>query len=201
MPNPRRRERLSSLIEQVLSEVLLREVRDPRLSGLTSITGVEVTRDASQARVRVSVMGTEEEKQAAMKGLERATGFLRSRLGEEITIRHVPVLHFILDRSLEQGDKVIALLNSLDIPKETPQASSAAASADREDEDDEDDLEDEDDKDFDEDDEVLEDEDDLGDEDIVDDEDQDENAPEGTQVKGTQVKGIQVMGTGKGAGR
>ncbi len=118
MPNPRRRERLSALIEEILSELIGRQMRDPRVASMTSITGVEVTKDGSIARVRISVMGTEEEKQSTMRALERATGFLRSRLGEEMTIRHVPELQFVLDRSIERGDRVLALINNLDIPKE-----------------------------------------------------------------------------------
>lgn len=118
MPNPRRRERLSALIEEILSELISRQMRDPRVASMTSITGVEVTKDASIARVRVSVMGSEEEKQSTMRALERATGFLRTRLGEEMTIRHVPELQFVLDRSIERGDRVLALINTLDIPKE-----------------------------------------------------------------------------------
>lgn len=118
MPNPRRRERLSALIEEILSELIGRQMRDPRVASMTSITGVEVTKDGSIARVRISVMGTEDEKQSTMRALERATGFLRSRLGEEMTIRHVPELQFVLDRSIERGDRVLALINNLDIPKE-----------------------------------------------------------------------------------
>ena len=120
MPNPRRRERLASLVEQIVSELLQREIKDPRVSGLTSITAVEVAADLSAAKIFVSVMGTEEERAGTMRALERASGFVRSRLGDELTIRHVPEVTFHLDRSIERGDRVLALLNQLDIPKEPP---------------------------------------------------------------------------------
>jgi ribosome-binding factor A len=126
MPNPRRRERLNALIEEVLSELIHREMKDPRIASMTSVAGVEVTKDGRIARARVSVMGSEEEKQATMKALERATGFLRSKLGEQLTIRHIPELQFVLDRSIERGDRVLELLSRLEIPKDAPEEPGAS---------------------------------------------------------------------------
>ena len=126
MANPRRRERLASLIEEVVSELLQRHIKDPRVHGLVSITRVEVSQDISHARIHVSVMGTEEERRDTMRALEHATGFVRSRLGDELTIRHVPEVQFVLDRSIEEGDRVLSILNSLHIPPaEGTDASSA----------------------------------------------------------------------------
>ncbi|HEU5318444.1 MAG TPA: 30S ribosome-binding factor RbfA [Chloroflexota bacterium] len=115
MPNPRRRQRLDSLIEQILSE-LIRGMKDPRVAGLVSVARVQVTQDASLARVFISVMGSEDERKATIRALEHARGFLRSKLGDELTIRHVPELQFVLDRSIEEGDRVLHLINKLDIP-------------------------------------------------------------------------------------
>ena len=123
MANPRRRERLSSLIEQIVSELLQRQIKDPRVHGLVSVARVEVSPDISHAKIYVSVMGTEEERQETVRALEHARGFLRSRLGDELTIRHVPELQFVLDRSIEQGDRVLAILNQLDIPPPPPEES------------------------------------------------------------------------------
>ena len=120
MANPRRRDRLASLIEQVVSELLQRRIKDPRVTGLVSVARVEVSQDISHARIHVSVMGTEEEKVATMRALERAAGFVRSQLGSELTIRHVPEVTFVLDRSIEQGDHVLSILNKLDIPPPPP---------------------------------------------------------------------------------
>lgn len=130
MPNPRRRERLGSLIEQVISD-LIRQMKDPRVAGLVSVTRVQVTPDARSARIFISVMGVEEQRRSTMRAIENATGFLRSRLGEQLTIRHVPELQFVLDRSLEQGDRVISLINTIDIPEMKEDEESSDGSDDR----------------------------------------------------------------------
>jgi ribosome-binding factor A len=122
----RRRARLGAVIEQVVSELLQRQIKDPRVAGMVSITRVEVSQDISHARIHVSVLGTDEERQSTMRALEHARGFVRSRLGGELTIRHVPDIQFVLDRSIEQGDRVIALLNKLDIPPPPPDESPPA---------------------------------------------------------------------------
>jgi ribosome-binding factor A len=115
MPDPRRRERLGALIEEILSD-LIRQMKDPRVARLVSVARVQVTRDASLARVFISVMGTDAERQATIRALEHASGFLRSKLGDQLTIRHVPELQFQLDRSIEEGDRVLDLINQLEIP-------------------------------------------------------------------------------------
>jgi ribosome-binding factor A len=117
VPNPRRRERLAALIEEILSD-LIRQMKDPRVSGLVSVSRVQVTPDASLARVHVSVMGSEEVRKETLRALEHAQGFLRSKLGAQMSIRHVPELQFMLDRSIEEGDRVLALINTLEIPAE-----------------------------------------------------------------------------------
>jgi ribosome-binding factor A len=121
MPNPRRVERLAALIEEIVSELLQREIKDPRVAGLISVTRVQLSQDARHAKIYVSVLGSEEERQATMQVLERAKGFIRSKLGGELTIRHVPEVQFVLDRSLEQGDRVLAILKGLEIPPPEPE--------------------------------------------------------------------------------
>jgi ribosome-binding factor A len=95
-------------------------MKDPRVTGMVSVARVQVTQDARIARVFISIMGSDDERRETMRALEHAAGFLRSKLGEELTIRHVPELQFVLDRSIEEGDRVVELINRLDIPKETP---------------------------------------------------------------------------------
>ena len=94
----------------MVSELLLREIKDPRVAGMTSITRVEVAADVRQAKIFISVMGDEAARRDTLRALEHASGFIRSKLGEELTIRHVPAITFQLDRSLEQGDRVLALM-------------------------------------------------------------------------------------------
>lgn len=120
MPDPRRRERLASVIEQIVSQVLARELRDPGLEGITSITKVDVAADLSVTKLHVSIMGDEAKRQSTMRALERASGFVRRRLAEELTIRQTPEVIWVLDRSIERGDRVLALLSTLTIPPEPP---------------------------------------------------------------------------------
>jgi len=109
----RRLQRLSGLFQEELSGLLLREVNDPRLARLVSITGVVITPDLRHARVYVSVMGTEEEKLSALAGLAAAAPFLRRELNNRVAVRRIPELSFQRDDSLEQGARVSDLLKQL----------------------------------------------------------------------------------------
>ena len=109
----RRTERVNDLIRDELSELLLREVRDPRLGGLISITRVEVAPDLSNARVFVSVMGDEAEQDAAMKALNAGAAFFHRGLKKRVEMRRVPFLTFRLDTSIAKGAEVLSLLNEV----------------------------------------------------------------------------------------
>ncbi len=95
--------RLGELLKEEISDIIRREVRDPRIGSFVSITEVDVSGDLRHAKVFVSVMGSEQEKQDTMDGLEEATGFIRSLVGERITIYHIPELKFRYDDSIEHG--------------------------------------------------------------------------------------------------
>lgn len=117
-----RQGRLGEEIRKIISELLLRELKDPRLSAMISITAVEVTSDGSYATVYLSVLGTEsdEEKAAAQQqdtldALASAKGFIRREIGRQIKLRHVPDLIFKIDRSMEYGRHIDKIINSLDI--------------------------------------------------------------------------------------
>ncbi|MCL2141230.1 MAG: 30S ribosome-binding factor RbfA [Dehalococcoidia bacterium] len=105
--------RLNSLIREELSELLLREAKDPRLSGLISFTHVEVAADIKHAKVYVSVLGEKEEKEKVLKSLISAAGFLRSELAKNLRLRHTPDLDFILDDSIETGARILELLDKV----------------------------------------------------------------------------------------
>ncbi len=109
----RRTERLNELIRDELSDLLLREVNDPRLSGLISITHVDVSPDLSNARVHVSVMGDTAEQEAALHALEAAAGFFHREIKRRIEIRRMPFLHFRLDHSIEKGAEVLSLIREV----------------------------------------------------------------------------------------
>ena len=110
MPNPYRQEKLGELIAAELSNLLRTRVKDPRV-GFASITRVEVSGDMRHAKVFVSVMGDSKEQKETMKGLTNATGFLRHELASLLTLRFMPELVFKLDHSIEEGSRVLELIN------------------------------------------------------------------------------------------
>ena len=110
---PRRIERLNSLIRRDVSELLRYEVKDPRVSGVVSVTRVDVSNDVQHAKVYVSVYGDLREKENTISALQSAAGFIRSQLRGRLETRHVPVLKFILDETLNEGNQMLDLLDSL----------------------------------------------------------------------------------------
>jgi ribosome-binding factor A len=113
MPHQHRQEKLGELIAVELSDLLRNRVKDPRV-GFASITHVEVSGDLRHAKVSVSVMGTAEEKAASMKGLKNATGYLRHELAGRIVLRYMPEITFKLDTSIEEGARILDLINKLE---------------------------------------------------------------------------------------
>lgn len=112
MPS-RRLEQLGDQIRDELSDLMRRELRDPGLTGIVSITEVELTADLKYARAFVSALGGEEERQNAVAALTRAAGFLRRELGKRLHIRHIPELLFLPDESLERGDRILGLIREI----------------------------------------------------------------------------------------
>ena len=113
-----RTERVGDLIRAELAELIRREMRDPRVA-LTSVSAVEVARDFSHATVKVSALGDEHSRLAAIAALERAKGFLRRELSRRLTLRTTPELHFELDRGAEHMQRITDLLEQAQTP-ETP---------------------------------------------------------------------------------
>jgi ribosome-binding factor A len=107
-----RTDRLDSQIRQELMELLQREMQDPRL-GFATITRVETARDLGHARVWVSVLGNEVERERTMGALRVATPWLRRRLGERLSLRHVPELTVREDDSIASGDRVLQIIQEL----------------------------------------------------------------------------------------
>ncbi len=110
----KRSDRVADLIRNEVADLLLRRVKDPRVSGVT-ITGVKVTDDLQHARIYYSVLGnpSEEDKSSVIKGLEKAKGFIRQELSRRIQLRTVPQLQFTYDKSFEYGDKIERLLKEI----------------------------------------------------------------------------------------
>lgn len=122
----RRTERLNSQIRRDLSELLRYEVKDPRVSGVVSVTRVDVSSDLQYARVYVSVYGTLREKEKTMAALGSAAGFLRRHLRGRLDTRQAPTLRFFLDDTLTEGNKMLDLLDSLAADQPPPPPDSAS---------------------------------------------------------------------------
>jgi ribosome-binding factor A len=111
-PPSHRPERVGELIRQTVGEFLTGNVRDPRI-GFVTVTGVEVSPDLSHANVRVSVMGSDEEKAKSLEGLASAARYLRAQLARELRLRTSPELHFHLDRGIEHAQRIDRVLKEL----------------------------------------------------------------------------------------
>jgi ribosome-binding factor A len=128
----RRTERLGSTIQRELAAVIQRELHDPRLMGMTSITRVKVSEDLSFADVFVTIMGTPGQQTATLNALKHSAGMMRTRLVKALAIRQTPYLRFQVDEDLK---KELDLLNLLDqVSKENAElerkrAEAAAATA------------------------------------------------------------------------
>ena len=113
--------RIADQIQRSLAELIRLEVRDPRV-GLVTLTGVELSRDQSHAKVFFTVLGSAAEAEEAGRGLQRAAGFLRSELSRELTSRKVPELHFEFDASVERGVRLSRLIDEAVAPPPVPPA-------------------------------------------------------------------------------
>ena len=106
-----RNQRLGTEVLRTLSQLLRVETKDPRLQGV-SLTGVDLSRDLSVARVHYSLFDPETEVEQVEEGLKKAAGFLRSRLGRELQIRHVPELRFSHDDSAEESVRISQMIHN-----------------------------------------------------------------------------------------
>ncbi len=111
-PRHHRPERVAALIQESLADALATRLKDPRI-GFVTVTGVVVSPDYAHATVRVSVMGSDDEKVKAMEGLSSARGYLRTHLARALTLRTAPELHFVLDRGLDHAARISHLLEEL----------------------------------------------------------------------------------------
>jgi len=109
--------RVGEQIKKELSQILQTEFKDPRL-GFITVTGVDITNDLSQAKVFLSVLGSDEQKEDTLKALDKGTGFLRGELGRRIRLRHTPDLIFKFDSSVEYGNRIDTLLHQINDGKQ-----------------------------------------------------------------------------------
>jgi ribosome-binding factor A len=107
----RRTERLGSTIQQELANMILRDLNDPRVLPLTSVTRVKISEDLSIADVYITVMGTPGQQTAALNALKHSAGMMRTRLTKDLSLRQAPFLKFHLDEDLK---KELAMMELLD---------------------------------------------------------------------------------------
>lgn len=111
--NEKRINRISEEVKKVMSELLYNGLKDPRISSMTSVTRVEVTRDLRFAKIYISVLGNKEEKENTIVGLDSAKGFIRKEIGSRIDLRYAPEPIFHLDESIEQAIYMSKLIDEV----------------------------------------------------------------------------------------
>ena len=105
--------RLNSLFREEISDLVQRQVKDPRLGSFVSITAVEISKDMRYAKVFISRYGTDLEKKETITALESASGFIRHELSERFKTRRIPELSFRLDNTMEKADKVLRIIDEI----------------------------------------------------------------------------------------
>lgn len=110
-------DRVAELIQTHLSQLLLTDVRDPRLDGVT-ITEVKLDREIEHADIFVSALGDDAREDEVMAGLKKASGFLRRELAQRLRLRRIPQLHFKWDLILQQANHMEAVLDALKAERE-----------------------------------------------------------------------------------
>lgn len=108
-----RNERVRKTLMKEIADIIRKDVRDPRIAGVISITDIEISHDNSSAKVFFSVYASDEAKKQTIQALNDNTGKIRYEVGKRIRLRHTPELKFIPDDSLERGTNVMDLINKI----------------------------------------------------------------------------------------
>lgn len=109
----RRIDRINDLLRDEISQLLSRQIKDPRLTGVISITSVNTSNDLRNAEVVLSVMGDEDARRSALDGIQSAASYLRRELRDRISLRYTPFLKFTLDDTLEQAAQVLQIMDNI----------------------------------------------------------------------------------------
>jgi ribosome-binding factor A len=110
---PNRLKRVNHLLQREISDIVRREVKDPRVAGVASVTEVVTAADLSHARVYISMLNDKDQREAAIEGLSKAADFIRSKLRGKISLRHIPELRFFADESIERGVRIAMLISQV----------------------------------------------------------------------------------------
>jgi ribosome-binding factor A len=114
----KRADRVSDLLKEEISQLLLREVKDPHI-GFITITDVEVSKDLHVAKVYYTILGDKKQLSESAQALNRVSRFIKRQLGKRLRMRYIPDIIFRYDYSLEYGDKIDHILSRLENPEKT----------------------------------------------------------------------------------
>ncbi len=106
-------DRVRKTLMKELSDIIHRNVKDPRISGVVSITDIELSQDCRYAKVYISVYGSEEQQSNTMEALQDSAHLMQSLVNKRIRLRYTPELEFKMDNSLERGTRLTELLNKI----------------------------------------------------------------------------------------
>lgn len=107
-----RANRVGEQMKKELSDIIGRKIKDPRI-GFVTVTDVQVSGDLQQAKVYISVLGDEEQRENTLKGLAKAKGFIRTEVGQRIRLRKTPEIIFEWDESINYGNRINSILHQL----------------------------------------------------------------------------------------
>ena len=105
--------RVNGEVLRELSNIIRGEIKDPRISSMTSVVAVEVAPDLKTCKAYISVLGDEQAQEDTLAGLKSAEGYIRSKLAKNITLRNTPEIRFILDQSIEYGVNMSKLIDDV----------------------------------------------------------------------------------------
>ncbi len=107
-----RADRVGDLLIEMISELLRKEIRDPRIGAVT-LTAAKVSRDLRHARIYFNLLGRPEERKDVLAGLKSATGFIRSKVGKQLNLRFVPTIEFLYDETEDEAQRIEGLLKQV----------------------------------------------------------------------------------------
>lgn len=119
MVEKKRTDRLNSLLREVISEVIRRDVKNPHVNTLITVTHVDITKDLHHAKVYVSVIGSEKEKTDTIAALQSAAGFIAVNASKKVVMRYFPELNFRLDDSVEKHMHIEDILTKINTERES----------------------------------------------------------------------------------
>lgn len=105
--------RINSEVQREMSQIIREEIKDPRVHPMTSVMRAEVTPDLKYAKIFISVLGSDEEKEKTMEGLKKSASFARGMLARRMNLRNTPEITFILDTSIEYGVKMSKIIDEV----------------------------------------------------------------------------------------